>query len=223
MFRAISENKGRKECKRVVGIPLKSFKVNFSLGRPEWQQSYTTTSREFHNLKKLTGNRAILDNEYLKPNHSNFKLVHKNKKKPFLTTSARDFVPFQMKEEDKSKLNQDNIKFLRASKLVLGDHIPEAKSMYGYIYEDPKEQSSRYQYDKVKFKYDPYNLHPITQKPIWKDPNNMYPFDYYNKDKDKHYVTNRNVPFINTEYKKVWDPITNRYLPGSLRCLSESK
>ena len=206
-----------------MGIPLKSFKVNFTLGRPEWQQSYTTTSREFHNLKKLAGNRAILDNEYLKPNHSNFKLIHFPQKKPFLTTNARDFVPIQMKEEDKSKLNQENIKFLRASKIILGDHIPEAHSMYGYIYEDPKKQSSRYQYDKVKFRYDPYNLHPITQKPIWKDPNNMNPFDYYNKDKDKHYVTNRNVPFINTEYKKIWDPITNRYFPGSLRCMSETK
>ena len=140
MFRTISENKGRKECKRVVGIPIKSNKVNFSLGRPEWQQSYTSTSREFHNLKKLTGNRAILDNEYLKPNHSNFKLIHFPQKKPFLTTSARDFVPFKMTEEDKSRLNQDNIKFLRASKVVLGDHIPEANSMYGYMYEDPKKQ-----------------------------------------------------------------------------------
>ena len=159
----------------------------------------------------------------MKPNHSNFKLIHFPQKKPFLIPSARDFAPIQMKEEDKSALNQENIKFLRSSKIILEDHIPETNSMYGYIYEDLKEQSSRYQYDKVNFRYDPYNLHPITQKPIWKDPNNMYPFDYYNKDKDKHYVTKRNVPFINTEYKKVWDPITNRYLPGSLRCLSESK
>ena len=25
----------------------------------------------------------------------------------------------------------------------------------------------------------------------------MNPFDYYNKDKDKHYITSKNIPFIN--------------------------
>ena len=36
----------------------------------------------------------------------------------------------------------------------------------------------------------------------------MNPFDYYNKDKDKHYITSKNIPFINKEYLKVWDSIT---------------
>ena len=34
----------------------------------------------------------------------------------------------------------------------------------------------------------------------------MNPFDYYNK--DKHYITSKNIPFINKEYLKVWDSIT---------------
>ena len=45
----------------------------------------------------------------------------------------------------------------------------------------------------------------------------MFPFDYYNKDKDKHYISNRNGAFINNDYKKVWDPITNRFFPGTIR------
>ena len=223
MFRTISENKGKQDCKRVLGLPLKSYKSNVSLGRPEWQQLYTTTMREFHCPKKLTGNREILDKEYLKPNFSGFQLIHFPQKKPFLTSNARDFIKFTLKDEEKSKLNVEQLMFLRASKIKMGDHIPESKSMYGYFHEDPKKQTPRFDYNKINFKYNPYNLHPITQEPIWKDPNRMNPFDYYNKDKDKHYITNRNVPFINTEYRKVWDPITNRFFPGSVRCLSENK
>ena len=223
MFSTISENRGRKESIRVYGIPIKSNKVNYSIGRPEWQQKYTTTTGEFHCNKKLTDNRVILDKEYLKPNYSGFKLIHFPQKKPFLTSNARDFISFNIKPEERSKLNEERLNFLRNSKIKMGEHNPENKSIYGYIFEDPKKQTPRFNYDKIHFKYDPYNLHPITQEPIWKDPKKMNPFDYYNKDKDKHYITNRNVSFINTEYRKVWDPITNRFFPGSLRSLSENK
>ena len=223
MFRTISENKGRKESIRVYGIPLKSNKHNFDFGRPEWQQKYSTTTGEFHTNKKLTGNREILEQDYLKPNYSGFKLIHFPQKKPFLTSNARDFIKFNLKPEDISKLNEEQLKFLSESKIKMGEHIPERKSMYGYIYEDPKKQTPRFNYEKIHFKYDPYNVHPITSELIWKDPKRMNPFDYYNKDKDKHYITNRNVSFINTEYRKVWDPITNRFFPGSLRSLSENK
>ena len=48
MFRTLSENKGRKESIRVYGIPMKCNRVNFSFGRPEWQQKYSTTTGEFH-------------------------------------------------------------------------------------------------------------------------------------------------------------------------------
>ena len=223
MFSTISENIGRTQSIRVSGIPFKSNKVNYSIGRPEWQQKYTTTYGELHNKKNLFGNREELNKEYLKPNYSGFKLIHFPQEKPFLTSNARDFIPIKMKPEDVSKLNVEQLKFIRDSKIKMGEHVPEKKSMYGYLYEDPKKQIPRYNYDKIHFKYDPYNLHPITQQPIWKDPKKMYPFDYYNQDKDKHYITNRNVSFINTEYRKVWDPITNRFFPGSLRSYSENK
>ena len=223
MFRALSENKGRKESIRVYGIPLKSNRHNFDFGRPEWQQKLATTTRTYHDPKNLYGNREILDKEYLKSNYSGFKLIHFPQKKPFLTSNARDFVPFILKDEEKSKLNEEQLKFLKESKIKMGEHKPENKSMYGYLFEDPKKQTPRFDYNKIHFKYNPYNLHPITQEPIWKDPNRMNPFDYYNKDKDKHYITNRNISFINTEYRKVWDPITNRFFPGSVRCFSENQ
>ena len=218
----ISENKGRKESIRVYKTPLNSNRVNFSFGLPEWQQKYSTTTNEFYTKKNLTGNRLTLDKDYLKPNYSGFKLIHFPQKEPFLSSNKRDFIEFKRKEEDKSKLNEKQLKFLRTSKIETGSHIPEKKSMYGYLYENPSKQISRFDYDKINFKYNPYNLQPITQELIIKDAKRMNPFDYYNKDKDKHYVTNNNTPFINTEYLKVWDPITNRYFPGSLRSLSKN-
>ena len=220
MFSSISENKKQKPCIRVYGTPLNSNKVNFTFGLPEWQQKYSTTTNEFYNQKKLTGNRIILQKDYLSPNYSGFKLIHFPQKEPFLTSNKRDFIEYNRKEEEKSKLNINQLKFLRESKIEKGDYKPERKSMYGYLHEAPEKQISRFNYSKINFKYNPYNLHPITQEMIFKDPKKMNPFDYYNKDKDKHYITNRNIPFINTEYKKVWDPITNRYFPGSVRNFS---
>jgi len=223
MFYSISENKGRKESIRVYGKPLNSNRVNFTFGLPEWQQKYSTTTNEFYTTKNLIGNRLILNKEYLTPNYSGFKLIHFPQKEPFLTSNKRDFIEFKRKEEEISKLNEKQKKFLRESKIEMGNYKPEHKSMYGYLYENPSKQVSRFDYDKINFKYNPYNLHPIRQELILKDPKNMNPFDYYNKDKDKHYVTNKNVPFINKEYLKVWDPITNRYFPGSLRSFSQNQ
>ena len=223
MFSSISENKKEKPCIKVYNTPLNSNKVNFTFGLPEWQQKYITTTNEFYNQKKLTGNRIILKKDYLIPNYSGFKLIHFPQKSPFLTSNKRDFIEHKRKEEEKSKLNQTQLKLLRESKIEKGDYKPERKTIYGYLYEAPNKQISRFNYDKISFKYNPYNLQPITQEIILKDPKRMNPFDYYNKDKDKHYVTNKNVPFINTEYKKVWDPITNRYFPGSVRNFSQSK
>ena len=220
MFYSISENKGKKESIRVYRTPLNSNRVNFSFGLPEWQQKYSTTTNEFYTQKNLTGNREILDKEYLSPNYSGFKLIHFPQKEPFLTSNKRDFIEFKRKEEDKSRLNKEQLKFLRASKIEAGDYKPDKKTMYGYLYENPDKQISRFNYDKINFKYNPYNIQPITQELIIKDPQRMNPFDYYNKDKDKHYITNKNTPFINKEYLKVWDPITNRFFPGSLRSFS---
>ena len=219
MFSSISENKGRLGGIKIKD-PINSNKTNFIFGLPEWQQKYTTTTQEFFTQKNIKGNRLILDKEYLSPNYSGFKLIHFPQKEPFLTSNKRDFVEFKRKEEEKSKLNEKQLKFLRESKIEIGNYKPERKSMYGYLFEDPKKQISRYDYKNINFKYNPYNIHPITQELIFKDPTKMNPFDYFNKDKDKHYITNKKVPYINTEYQKVWDPITNRYFPGSVRCFS---
>ena len=222
MFRSISENKDRIESIRVYKQPLNSNKVNFSFGLPEWQQKYSTTTNEFYTKKKLTGNREIINKEYLKSNYSGLQLIHFPQKEPFLTSNKRDFKIYNRTKEEKSKLNEEQIKFLRTSKIETGLYKPEKKSLYGYLYEEPKKQISRFNYDKINFKYIPFNLNPITSELIKKDPKKMKPFDYYNKDKDKHYITNKNIPFINTEYLKVWDPITNRYFPGSLRSFSNN-
>lgn len=45
----------------------------------------------------------------------------------------------------------------------------------------------------------------------------MYPFDYFNLPKDKHYIANKNTSHLNMDYRKVWDPITNRYFVGTTR------
>ena len=164
-----------------------------------------------------------MQKDYLSPNDSGFKLIHFPQKAPFLTSNKRDFIEFKRTEEEKSKLNQKQLKLLRESKIEKGNYIPEKKSMYGYLYEAPNKQISRFNYNKINFKYNPYLLQPITQEKILKDEKRMNPFDYFNKYKDKYYITNRNIPFINTEYRKVWDPITNRYFPGSVRHFSTSQ
>lgn len=217
MFSSLSVNPDVGNGKRVCGKPIDSQKVNFSLGRPEWQQKYQSTSSEYHCKKQLTGNRAILTQEYLKPNYSNFELTHSPQKNPFLTSNARDYKKYNSKSNVFSEDEKEKIKFIRNSHIILGEHKPEKESIYGFIYRDPKFQKPRYDYNKINFRYNQYNLDPITQQPIWKDPNKMYPFDYFNRDKDKHFVIKRPGPFINTEYKKVWDPITNRYFYGTLK------
>ena len=42
-------------------------------------------------------------------------------------------------------------------------------------------------------------------------------FDCYNRDKDRKCIANRNMSYINTDYQKVWDPITNRFFYGTLQ------
>ena len=97
-------------------------------------------------------------------------------------------------------------------------YIPSNKrdELYGSD-ERPKRPFCKYNYDKIQFKYDQYNLHPITQQPIFKDPDNSWGFDCYNRDKDRKYIANRNMSYINTDYQKVWDPITNRFFYGTLQ------
>ena len=223
MFSKLSLNRKVPGGKRTFDSIMCSNKSSFSFGLPEWQQSYTTTSKIFHSKKNLKDNIAILDKDYLKPNFSGFKLIHFPQAKPFLTSNRRDFIKYSITDDEKSKSNVEQIKHLRRSNIEMGEYIPEKLSMYKFLHNDPKDQVPRFDYNKIKYKYNLYNLHPITQEQIIKDPNRMNPFDYFNRDKNKRYVTNHNLPYINTDYKKVWDPITNRFFVGSLRCHSENK
>ena len=217
MFASISQNPPIPHGKRVVGKPVEGNNTQYTLGLPEWQQKWETKYQEHYTEKDLHNNREILDKPYLKPNYSNFEYVHFPNKEPFLTSNRRDFKPIHMTEKARAVLDEKTRNFIRNSKIILGNSPPTTETVYMNIMKDPKEQISKYNYDKIKFKYDPYNLHPITQQPIFKDPDNAWGFDCYNRDKNKKYIANRNMSYINTDYRKVWDPITNRYFYGTIR------
>ena len=214
MFASISINPPCPSGKRVVGKPVEGNNTNYSLGRPEWQQKWETKYQEYFTEKDLHNNREILNQPYLKPNYSEY--VHFPNKEPFLTSNQRDFKPIHMAEKDRAVLDEKTKNFIRNSKIILGTCPPTKETNYMEVMKDPKDQFCKYNYDKIKFKYDQYNLHPITQQPIFKDPDNSWGFDCYNRDKDKKYIANRNMSYINTDYRKVWDPITNRFFYGTL-------
>ena len=216
MFASISINPPCPSGKRVVGKPVEGNNTNYSLGRPEWQQKWETKYQEYFTEKDLHNNREILNQPYLKPNYSGFEYVHFPNKEPFLTSNQRDFKPIHMAEKDRAVLDEKTTNFIRNSKIILGTCPPTKETNYMEVMKDPKDQFCKYNYDKIKFKYDQYNLHPITQQPIFKDPDNSWGFDCYNRDKDKKYIANRNMSYINTDYRKVWDPITNRFFYGTL-------
>ena len=216
MFASISINPPCPSGKRVVGKPVEGNNTNYSLGRPEWQQKWETKYQEYCTEKDLHNNREILNQPYLKPNYSGFEYVHFPNKEPFLTSNQRDFKPIHMAEKDRAVLDEKTKNFIRNSKIILGTCPPTKETNYMEVMKDPKDQFCKYNYDKIKFKYDQYNLHPITQQPIFKDPDNSWGFDCYNRDKDKKYIANRNMSYINTDYRKVWDPITNRFFYGTL-------
>ena len=229
MFRKISINKPIKQGKRKIINIVDSQKVNYSIGRPEWQQEIKSTSRIFHDVKKLTDNRYILNKNYLKHNYSQIDLHNYPQENPFLTSNRRDFKTLNLKDISKLKSESEEakarIKFIRSSHIKFGesDLMEEKESMNSFNYNAPIHQKLRFDYNKINFRYDPYNVHPITNKLIWKDHTKMYPFDYFNKDKDKHYVIPRSNSFINTDYTKVYDPITNRFFIGSLQGLPTIK
>lgn len=217
MFASITENPILPHGKRVCGKPVDSQETNFEFGLPEWQQKWTTKYRDYYTEKDLRECKNILDKPYLKPNYSCFEYLDFPSPQPFLTSNMRDFKPIHMTEKDRAVLDENTKNFIRNSKIILGNSPPTNETVYQYKMKAPKDQISRYNYDKIKFKYNPYNLHPITQQPIFKDPENSWGFDYYNQDKDKKYIANPNMSYINTDYRKVWDPITNRYFYGTIR------
>ena len=227
MFRTISINKPEKQGKKKFINIIDSQKVNYSIGRPEWQQEFKSTSRIFHDVKNLNDNRFILNKNYLKKNYSQIDFLNYPQDNPFLTSNRRDFKAIDTKKDSELKSEIENVKnkmkYIRSSQINFGEYKPEKESMYGLNYIAPINQKLRFDYNKINFRYNPFNVHPITNQLIWKDPKNMNPFDYFNKDKDKHYVIKRNNSFINGDYRKVYDPITHRYFIGSLRGLPSIK
>ena len=223
MFRTISINKPIKHGKKRIGKIIDSQKVNFSIGRPEWEEDIQSTSQIFYDRKKITDNKFILDKPYLKRNYSQINLKNYPQDNHYMTSNKRDFKKLNTNRnsEIKSELEtvKKRMKFIRSSHINLGEYIPEKESAYNHNYNNPINQKTRFNYNKINFRYNPYNIDPITQKLVWKDPQKMNGFDYFNKDKDKRYIIQKNNSFINNDYTKVYDPITNRYFVGTLRNL----
>lgn len=151
---------------------------------------------------------SLADKPYLKSNYSNIEYVHFPNKEPFLTSNKRDFkpLPFAKKEN-----NEKSKEFIKASKIVLGEYPHRNNPTYTDTHNDPKDQKSKFNYDKINFSYNPYNIHPITSEVIFKPEHKNWGFEYFNKDKSKHTISNNKGVFINTNFTKVYDPITNRY------------
>lgn len=122
-----------------------------------------------------------------------------------------------MTDKDRATLDVETKNFIRNSKIILGTVPGHKNTVYQALMIDPKKQHCRFNYDKIHFKYNPYHLDPITQKPIYKDPNFQWGFECYNEVKNKKYISNQNMSYINTDYKKVWDPITNRFFYGTIK------
>ena len=154
--------------------------------------------------------KFILDKSYLNRNHSHFDLIHFPNTDPFLTTYRRDVNPGNINNKAGAKNISKN--FIKASQIVLGDHIHTTNSSYRENYEGPNFQKSMFDYDKVKFKYDEYKTNPITSELIFKPEQNNWAFDYYNRDKNKFYSSNDKSIGINPNFRRVYDNITNRYL-----------
>ena len=205
---------------RIVERPQQKNDTTGAFGFPEWQQPFLSTHRALFTPKDYLQSKVILDKEYLKPGFSHIKLNLNPKEQTYLTTNRRDHKYIKMNKEDRVFLSKEKIDFIRNSKITFGNDPRVKNSIYNSLMINPSNMTPRYDYDKIKFHYDEYNIHPITGIPVWKNPKKMLPFDYFNLNKDKHYIAARNISYINSDYKKVWDPITNRYFVGTTRNLS---
>ena len=200
---------------RIAFKPKQSLESQFEIGIPEWQQKFSSIYRDNYIPLDLSNNKCKIDKPYLKPNYST---IHFNNPSDnqFLSSNKRDFHYIKMRKEDRSILDESTKNFIRNSKIILGSDNYRKNTIYQSEYIDPKDVKNPVN-DKINFQYNEYRIHPIYQIPIYKDPKQMFGFDYWNRDKNKRYISNRNESYINNDYTKVWDPITNRFLPGSLR------
>ena len=101
----MSQRDIKRKGKKQFAQSLETQKVNWSLGRPEWQQEIKSTSQIFYDKKSLKDNRCILNNKYLNKFYSQVDLFHSKQKFPFLTSNARDYHKIELKKLLMQKLN----------------------------------------------------------------------------------------------------------------------
>ena len=204
----------------IIKKPLESNEHHYSLGRKQWQQTYTTTSKMYYTEKDLSKNIANLDNKiYLFPNHSNFEIGYMGNKGTFQSTNKNDFIPAGMTEKEKENFQKN---YIPKSNDILNTNNG---SVYSITMNAPSKQHCNYDYDKINFKYDNYITDTITQERKLKDPNSCWSYEYYNRDKNKGRVDapmteegTNHILFKKKRNKKnkiarkqVWDPIANRF------------
>ena len=147
---------------RIVERPQQKNDTTGAFGFPEWQQPFLSTHRALFTPKDYLQSKVILDKEYLKPGFSHIKLNLNPKEQTYLTTNRRDHKYIKMNKEDRVILPKEKIDFIRNSKITFGNDPRVKNSVYNSLMINPNNMIPRYDYDKIKFHYDEYNIHPIT-------------------------------------------------------------
>lgn len=208
----------------IIKKPLESNEHHYSIGREQWQQTYTTVAKMSYTEKDLRNNHIELNKPYLFPNHSNFEIgMFTNNKNTFQSTNKNDYLPSNISQKEKENFQKN---FLKEKTELKGiNDSTKNESIYQLMMQNPKLQKPNFDYDSIKFKYNEYITDTITQEEKKKDPASCWGFDYYNREKNKGHI---NVPFTSDstnnaierkrhkkkfkgKIKQVWDPIANRF------------
>ena len=161
----------------------------------------------------MNDNRVVLSGKpYLKNNFSNFEHIHFPSKQPFLTSNKRDFKEQELYEQCKSHVKKNKSSFVNASHIVLGESSVQTSSTYRNIHNNPSDQISRFNYEKIKFKNPEYRIDPLTATEVGVNLHNNWGFEYFKNEKPKRYVSNDKNMMEDRKYNKIFDPITNRYI-----------
>lgn len=154
------------------------------------------------------------------PNHSNFELGYSTDKDVYQSSTKKAFKPIGLTPEQMAKWADENNSFVRNSKRILESSLlnlnnPKDSISHSTL-QDPKKQKPNFNYDNISFKYLDYTIDPITLEQRAKDPNALWSYELYNRDKNKGHPIqidyNAHPPMTKKEKKtKVWDPIANRF------------
>jgi hypothetical protein len=228
MFDGISLKNCLPSNAHYIGKPLNTNQHQYSIGRKEWQQNYTTENRMKFTEKDLRNNTANLDDkEYLIPNHSNFEIgIFSNNKGIYQTTNKNDFIGKNMTKEDIENFNKNYIPKNIHNNIIDNENElnnNNNQSIYKLSMIDPKKQKVLFDYNDIHFKENKEIFDTITQEVKMKN-NNNWAFDYYNEEKNKLHkrlpyslrsindrlqIRRRFKPY--RDNKQVWDPIANRF------------